>query len=139
MVRLALIAAIGFSGTVLAAPCNELPVLFIVQDKSGSMNFDPDGKPATASSPSKWSSAQSVVPALATQFTNRFRFGAMMYPAETSQFNCSTGVVKTPVSDDARAIGTAYTAALAGGGTSTAASLTAAKTYLQGLNLTTPA
>ena len=139
VLRLAMITAIGLSGTAVAASCSELPVLFVVQDKSGSMNFDPNGQTPTAASPSKWSSAQSVVPALATQFTNRFRFGAMMYPAETSQFNCTTGVVKTQVSDDASAIGRSYTAALAGGGTSTAASLTAAKAYLLGLRLTTPA
>ena len=139
VLRLAMITAIGLSGIAAAAPCSELPVLFVVQDKSGSMNFDPNGQTPTASSPSKWSAAQSVVPALATQFTNRFRFGAMMYPAETSQFNCSTGVVKTPVSGDASAIGRSYSAALAGGGTSTAASLSAARAYLSGLHLTTPA
>ncbi len=139
MTRVIFILAVALSGTASAAACSELPVLFIVQDKSGSMNFDPTGAAATATSPSKWSAAQSVVPALANQFDHRFRFGALMYPASTTQFNCDVGVLKTPVSDNAKAIGTSYSAALAGGGTPTATSLTAAKTYLQGLHLTTPA
>ena len=36
------------ASAALAVPCAELPVLFIVQDKSGSMNFAPDGTTATA-------------------------------------------------------------------------------------------
>ena len=137
--RVLVIVAVGLSGTAWSAACSELPVLFVVQDKSGSMNFDPDGNMATPASPSKWSAAQTVVPALATQFSNRFRFGAMMYPADTAQFNCNPGTLKTPVSDDASAIGNSYSTALAGGGTPTAATLTAAKSYLLGLHLTTPA
>lgn len=138
MSRFVLIAAIGCSSTAWAVACDELPVLFVVQDKSGSMTFAPDGEVATTVNPSKWGSAQSVVPALASRFTNRFRFGAMMYPAETSPFNCTTGVVTTRVSDDPSAIARAYDAGV-GGGTPTAASLAAAKTYLLSLNLTTPA
>jgi hypothetical protein len=70
----------------------------------------------------------------AAQFTNRFRFGTMMFPSETTQFNCSTGSVTTLVSSDARSIGAANSTAPPGRGTSTAAT-----EYLLGLNLTTPA
>ncbi len=129
----------GHAPAAWAKACTELPVLFVVQDKSGSMDFDPDGNTATAASPSKWSAAQSVVPALATQFANRFRFGTMMYPTDTSRFNCTTGTVVTPVSADASAVGRAYANNQPGGGTSTAQSLLAAKDYLLAQHFTTPA
>ena len=78
------------SSAAFAAPCQELPVLFIVQDKSGSMAGAPD--PVNApSAPSKWASAKAVVPSLASQFSDRFRFGVMMYPGSTTTYNCTTG------------------------------------------------
>jgi len=123
----------------LAVPCSELPVLFIVQDKSGSMDKAPDGTTATASNPSKWTTAQQVVPALASQFSNRFRFGAAMYPGATTTFNCTTGTVVAPVSSSPAGVQAAYAGAVPGGGTPTAASLALVKTYLQGQALTTPA
>lgn len=122
-----------------AAPCNELPVLFIVQDKSGSMAKAPDGSTATAANPSKWSIAQQVVPSLATNFSNRFRFGAAMFPRDTTTFNCSTGTVVTPIADTTTGITSAYAAAVPGGGTPTAASLQAVRSHLAGQGLTTPA
>ncbi len=123
----------------LAAPCSELPVLFVVQDKSGSMNFAPDGTTASATNPSKWSIAQDVVPALATQFANRFRFGAEMFPGATTTFNCTTGSVVAPVSGSPAGVQSAYASAVAGGGTPTATSLSLAQSYLAGQALTTPA
>src|SRR3990167_1290933 len=123
----------------LAVPCAELPVLFIVQDKSGSMNFAPDGTTATAANPSKWSIARQVVPALASNFNNRFRFGAAMYPTSTTTFNCTTGTVVTPIADTTTGITSAYNAAVPGGGTPTAASLLAVRTHLLAQGLTTPA
>lgn len=123
----------------MAAPCSELPVLFIVQDKSGSMDKAPDGSPATGSVPSKWVTAQQVVPTLALQFSNRFRFGAAMYPGATSTFNCTTGAVVAPVSGSPSGIQSAYAGNVAGGGTPTATSLQMTRSYLQGLHLTTPA
>ncbi len=122
-----------------AVPCTELPVLFVVQDKSGSMNFAPDGTSPTAANLSKWSIAQQVVPALATQFTNRFRFGAEMFPGATSTFNCTTGSVVAEVSGSPAGVTSAYLGAQAGGGTPTASSLALARTHLQSLALTTPA
>ncbi len=122
-----------------AAPCTDLPVLFIVQDKSGSMNFAPDGTTASASNPSKWSTAQQVVPNLATQFSNRFRFGVAMFPGATTTFNCTTGSVVQGVSSSPSGVATAYSAAVAGGGTPTAQSLLMTKSYLLGLGLSTPA
>jgi hypothetical protein len=114
-------------------------VLFIVQDKSGSMDKAPDGTVATTLNPSKWSVAQQVVPALATQFANRFRFGAEMFPGATTTFNCTVGSVVAPVSNSPAGVQAAYAAAVAGGGTPTAVSLQLARTHLAGLNLTTPA
>jgi MYXO-CTERM domain-containing protein len=135
---LASLIALASSAT-LAAPCTELPVLFIVQDKSGSMAKAPDGSTATTGNPSKWSIAQTVVPNLASTFSNRFRFGAAMYPRDTTTFNCSTGTVVTPIANTTTGIDTAYTNAIPGGGTPTAASLGAVRTYLQGQALSTPA
>lgn len=139
MSRSLFMVAMVVSGVSAAAPCVELPVLFVVQDKSGSMQYGPDGKAASANNPSKWSSAQSVVPAIATQYNRRFRFGAMMFPESTSQWNCSTGTVTAQVSEDDTAIASTYRNSRFGGGTSTAATLTQAKSYLLGLHLTTPA
>ena len=127
------------ASSALAAPCAELPVLFIVQDKSGSMNFAPDGTTASATNPSKWSIARQVVPSLATNFNNRFRFGAAMFPQTTTTFNCTTGTVVTPIADTTTGITNAYNAAVPGGGTPTAASLIAVRTHLLGQGLTTPA
>ncbi len=122
-----------------AAPCTDLPVLFIVQDKSGSMAKAPDGTTATATNASKWSIAQQVVPSLATSFSNRFRFGAAMFPRDTTTFNCSTGTIVTPIAGTTTGITSAYAAAIPGGGTPTAASLQAVRSHLLGQALTTPA
>lgn len=127
------------ASAALAVPCAELPVLFIVQDKSGSMNFAPDGTTATTANPSKWSIARQVVPSLASNFNNRFRFGAAMYPQSTTTFNCTTGTVVTPISDTTTGITSAYNTAVPGGGTPTAASLLAVRTHLLAQGLTTPA
>lgn len=138
--RAFILASIVLLGTpALAVPCTDLPVLFVVQDKSGSMDKAPDGSAATASNPSKWSTAQQVVPALASQFSNRFRFGAAMYPGATTTFNCTTGSVVAPVSGSPAGVQSAYASAVAGGGTPTAASLQQVRSYLLGLGLTTPA
>ena len=135
-----LIAALTLvASTALAVPCTELPVLFIVQDKSGSMNFAADGTTASSSNPSKWTIAKQVVPALANDFSNRFRFGAAMYPQTTTTFNCTTGTVVQPISTNSNNIGTAYNAAVPGGGTPTAASLNAVRTHLASQSLSTPA
>ncbi len=137
--RMFLAAALALASLpALASPCTDLPVLFIVQDKSGSMNFAPDGTTATSSNPSKWSIAQSVVPNLATQFSNRFRFGVEMFPGATTTFNCTTGTVVQGVTGTPSDVANVYAAAVAGGGTPTAQSLLLAQNYLQGQGLTTP-
>jgi hypothetical protein len=138
--RALLTGLVAFLATpAFAVPCTELPVLFVVQDKSGSMDKAPDGSTASAANPSKWTTAKQVVPALASQFSNRFRFGAAMYPGATTTFNCTTGAVVAPVSSSPAGVQTAYANAVAGGGTPTAASLQQVKGYLLGLGLTTPA
>ena len=136
--RLVLIAAL-LAAPAFGVPCTELPVLFVVQDKSGSMAKAPDGSTATTSNPSKWSIAQQVVPSLASSFSNRFRFGAAMYPHDTTTFNCSTGTVVTPISSSPSGVQSAYAAAIPGGGTPTAASLQAVRSHLLSQGLTTPA
>lgn len=138
-IRSVVLVAVLAAFPALAVPCSELPVLFVVQDKSGSMDKAPDGSTATAANPSKWSTAQQVVPALAQQFSNRFRFGAAMYPGATTTFNCTTGTVVANVSNSPAGVASAYASAVAGGGTPTAASLQLTKNYLLGLGLTTPA
>ena len=125
------------SATAVAAPCTELPVLFIVQDKSGSMAAVPD--PVNApTAPSKWSAARTVVPQVAAQFANRFRFGVMMYPQQSTTFSCTTGTTVSAVPSTAADVNNIYLSSAAGGGTPTATSLVAAKSYLLGLGLTAP-
>lgn len=127
------------SSVALAAPCTDLPVLFIVQDKSGSMAGAPDGTAATASNPSKWTSASVVVPALAQQFASRFKFGVGMFPGANTSFNCSTGSVVSPVPSTASQVAAAYANGAPGGGTPTAVSLRAAKAYLSSLGASSTA
>jgi hypothetical protein len=117
---------------VFAAPCPELPTLFIVQDKSGSMAGPPDPLNAPNAA-SKWSTARAVVPLVASQFSDRFRFGVMMFPAASTSFACSQGTVTATVPSTAADVQATYNANVAGGGTPSAASLTAAKAYLQSL------
>lgn len=136
----AVVAVICLSATPASAErCpNDLPVLFIVQDKSGSMNQPPD--PATdPNAPTKWATAKLVVPDLASQFANRFRYGVHMYPGQTSQFNCTVGSTLAPVPSTAAQVNTVFQNAVAGGGTPTAVSLDSTRTYLSSLGLTEPA
>ncbi|MBM4379259.1 MAG: VWA domain-containing protein [Deltaproteobacteria bacterium] len=124
--------------TLLAAPARaercpaDLPILFVVQDKSGSMNFVPD--PNVPTDPTKWATASALVPQLATQFANRFRFGVHMYPGATTQFNCTVGGTVSPVGATPAQVATAYSTRNAGGGTPTAVSLDEARAYLGSLN-----
>ncbi|MBI5548498.1 MAG: VWA domain-containing protein [Deltaproteobacteria bacterium] len=115
----------------------ELPVLFVVQDKSGTMADPPDA--SCPSCPSKWTTAKAAVKNLSQQYANRFRFGVQMYPRDTTTFNCSTGTTVTPFPASSDDVAAAYSAASPGGGTPTAVSLDAAKTYLQARHLTEPA
>ena len=136
--RIFLLISVVVAAVAQAQPCTELPVLFVVQDKSGSMAGPPD--PVNApSAPSKWSSAQAVVPSVVSSFANRFRFGAMMFPGASTTFNCTTGTTVSPVPSTPAQIQSAYAGTGSGGGTPTAVSLTAARQYLQSLGLTTPA
>lgn len=136
----AVVAAVCLSAVPASAErCpNDLPVLFVVQDKSGSMNQPPDPT-NTPNAPTKWATARSVVPQLASQFANRFRFGVHMYPGQTSQFNCTVGSTLAPVPSTSAQLQTVYQNAVAGGGTPTAVSLDSTRAYLQSLGLTEPA
>ncbi len=125
------------STAVSAAPCQELPILFVIQDKSGSMAGPPDpyGDP---NAPSKWSSAAATVPPLVTEFSDRFRFGLMMFPGESTTFNCNTGTLQTAVPSTPAQVQNAYDANAPGGGTPTAVSLNAARSYLNGISTPAP-
>src|SRR4051794_18283817 len=103
---LTLIVALCLSADAFAARCPaDLPVLFIVQDKSGSMNQPPD--PNVPTDPTKWASAAAAVPQLTSQFANRFRFGVHMYPGATATFNCTVGSTVAPVPSSAAQVATA--------------------------------
>ncbi len=112
-------------------------MLFIVQDKSGSMNQP--ANPSCTNCPTKWTDAKNAVTQLVGQFSNRFRFGLALYPRDSATFNCTTGSVVSTVPATASQVQAAYNAATPGGGTSTAASLTAVRNHLQSLNLDEPA
>jgi hypothetical protein len=114
--------------------CSQLPVLFIVQDVSGSMAGTPTG---VAGGPTKWESAQMVVPQVAASFANRFRYGAMFFPSAAS--TCSSGTVLLNVGATATEVNTLYQSSNVAGGTPSAGSLDAARTYLLGRGLSTPA
>ncbi|MBL8922012.1 MAG: VWA domain-containing protein [Myxococcaceae bacterium] len=138
MTRALLISAMVLAPAALAQPCTELPVLFIVQDKSGSMAGTPMGGAASTTNPSKWTIASQVVPQVAAQFGNRFRYGVMMYPGASTSFACTQGGVVQPVPATPSQVASAFAATGPGGGTPTAASLNAARVYLQSLSTTAP-
>ncbi|MCA2981111.1 MAG: VWA domain-containing protein, partial [Myxococcaceae bacterium] len=133
-----LFASLLVSAAAAAQPCGDLPVLYIVQDKSGSMAASPTGGAATSANPSKWSIASQVVPQVAAQFGNQFRYGVMMYPGASTNFACTTGITVQAVPATAAQVASAYAAVGPGGGTPTAASLQQARTVLQGISTTAP-
>jgi hypothetical protein len=76
----------------------------------------PDGTAPTFSNPSKWDIASSVVPSIAQQFQNRFRYGVGMFPGATTTFACTTGGTVSPVVSSAADVQSAYWSAVPGGG-----------------------
>lgn len=113
--------------------CNQLPVLFLVQDMSGSM----DEAPNTGTTTTKWQSAQQVVPQVVNQFANRFRFGVSMFPGANN--GCAAGGVDLSIGASPSQVQSLYSSLAPGGGTPTAASLTSAKNYLLSQGLSSPA
>jgi hypothetical protein len=138
MVLRALLVSLVMTSAARAQPCSELPVLYIVQDKSGSMAGTPTGGTASAANPSKWSIASQVVPQMAAQFANRFRYGVMMYPGASTNFSCTTGVAVQAVPSTSSQVASAYAAYGPGGGTPTAASLQQARAALTAFATTAP-
>ena len=135
---LILAIAIAVPSAARATPCpNDLPVLLVAQDKSGTMADTPD--PACPTCPTKWSSAKDAVARLSQKFANRFRFAVEMFPHDSTTFNCTTGTLVTPFPAATSDITAAYTSVAPGGGTPTAVSLDAASAYLKGLKLKEPA
>ncbi|MBI5544343.1 MAG: hypothetical protein HY901_10665 [Deltaproteobacteria bacterium] len=126
----------AFPGAALAVPCpTTLPVLFIVQDKSGSMGEVPT--PSCATCPTKWESSTTAVTNMTTRFANRFDFGLELFPAGSS--SCSVGTVVAQVPSSPQVIHNHYSWESPVGATPTAASLTSAKDYLSSLHLQVPA
>jgi hypothetical protein len=115
----------------------DLPVLLVVQDKSGTMAEVPD--PACPSCPTKWQSAKDAMGRLSQKFANRFRFAVELFPHDSTTFNCTTGTTVTTFPASSSDITAAYSAVAPGGGTPTATSLDAASGYLKSLKLTEPA
>jgi hypothetical protein len=138
MVLRALLVSLVMTSAARAQPCSELPVLYIVQDKSGSMAGTPTGGTASAATPSKWSIASQVVPQMAAQFANRFRYGVMMYPGASTNFSCTTGVAVQAVPSTSSQVASAYAAYGPGGGTPTAAALQQARAALTAFATTAP-
>ena len=77
------VGAMLAASTASAVPCNTLPTMLVVQDRSGSMNDSPTGTTCTGGSSncSKWQIASSTVPLVLSQYTNQFDYGMLMFPA----------------------------------------------------------
>ncbi|MBS2026534.1 MAG: VWA domain-containing protein [Deltaproteobacteria bacterium] len=131
---LALVAALTLGAPrAHATACSELPVLLVVQDRSGSMADVPD----PSSSDSKWDIAASVVPQVLNQYNNQFQFGLMYLPGSSDA--CDPGYIDQPVPSTANDIANSYSNTGPQGATPTAQSLAVATQYLNSLNLNVPA
>ncbi|HEY3448915.1 MAG TPA: hypothetical protein VGK67_21320 [Myxococcales bacterium] len=118
-----------FASRAEAVPCpTDLPVLLLVQDKSGSM----DEVPCTGC-PTKWDSSMTAVTNMTTKFSNRFDFGLEFYPADSN--SCSYGTIVGNVPITPQDVHDQYSWEYPGGSTPTAVALGNAKTYLQSLHL----
>ncbi len=117
---------------------NRKPVeIFLVLDRSASMEDDANGNTATTASPSKWSQ---VIPALATsigQADPTISWGLKLFPEDGSECANATMTNKIDVQiapGNAAALKTAVTALMVGGdkgnGTPTGAAIRVATSYL---------
>lgn len=135
-VTVALAAALTvtlFASRSDAVPCpTDLPVLLIVQDKSGSMDEVPCSGCAT-----KWDSSMTAVTDMTTKFSNRFDFGLEFFPMDAD--SCSYGGIVASVPSTAQEVHDQYAWDYPGGSTPTAVALGNARTYLTGLHLSVPA
>ena len=116
-----------------ATSCNELPVLLVVQDRSGSMADSPD----SSTSDSKWDIAANTVPQVLSQYNNQFQFGLMYLPGSSDA--CDPGYVDQAVPSSVNDIADSYANTGPQGATPTAQSLAAATQYLNSLHLNVPA
>jgi hypothetical protein len=120
---------------------NRKPVeIFLVMDRSASMEDDAAGNAATATSPSKWSQ---VIPALSMtilQADPTISWGMKSFPEDGS--SCASGTVTNKIdvpiaAGNAAALNTAVLALNdMGNGTPTGAAIRVAVSYLQGLAAT---
>lgn len=132
---------VSLAGPAAAAPCMELPVMLIVQDKSNSMWGYPSSA-CNAANPcdSKWTIASQVVPDVAAEFTGGFRYAMSMFPGDGASSNaCSlTNLQQLTIGSDALEIQTAFEDATPAGATPTAEALKSAKDYLVANNAIKP-
>ncbi len=133
-------ALVSLPATAQAAPCPaELPVLFIVQDKSGSMAKQPDGSAALAGINQKWDMAKAAIGQLTSTFDNRFRFGLNLYPELNATFSCSLGKTVAPVGSTSSKIASELNKfSVPSGGTPTADTLDQVRQYLLPFRTQTP-
>jgi hypothetical protein len=120
---------------------NRKPVeIFLVLDRSASMEDDAAGNSATTASPSKWSQ---LIPALSTtilQADATISWGMKTFPEDGA--SCASATVTNKIdiniaTGNASALNTAVLALNdAGNGTPTGAAIRVAVTYLQGLSAT---
>jgi hypothetical protein len=128
--------ALFLSANARAIPCpTTRPLLFIVQDESGSMGDAPD--PSCGSCDSKWDMSTQAVTDLTTKFSSRFDFALEFFPADAT--SCSAGTVVASYPSTASDIHDAYNNGAPGGSTPTAISLDSARSYLNSLNLSVDA
>jgi hypothetical protein len=117
---------------------NRKPVeIFLVLDRSASMEDDANGNTATTASPSKWSQ---LIPALATSITQAdptISWGMKLFPEDGAECANATMTNKIDVQiapGNAAALKTAVTALMVGGdkgnGTPTGAAIRVATSYL---------
>ncbi|MGC4117226.1 MAG: MYXO-CTERM sorting domain-containing protein [Myxococcales bacterium] len=126
----AAVTATLFAPRAEAVPCpTDLPVLLIVQDKSGSMDEEP-----CSGCDTKWVSSMTAVTDMTTKFSNRFDFGLEFFPMDAN--SCSYGGIVADVPSTAQNVHDQYAWDYPAGSTPTAVALGNAKTYLQSLHLT---
>lgn len=111
------------------------PDLLIVQDRSGSMAWDPAGQMSPPAGTSRWDQITAAIKVVVTD-VNTVDWGLLFFPSVGSFNTCD--VPSTPdvacASGNSMAVQTAINGTKPDGGTPTGEAINAAVMYLQGLN-----